>query len=460
MEIKNMSKKTLLIISALFSTTPVAYAWDSSGYYPDCRENIHFTRASEKQPELIWRNDHNILWRGDTNNEGLDAFKNGMVPKGVTRGYPEAERDHDWRCHKEDSFRSVFVSTTENLKTAIYFIDISRPGSEGWVYELHAPGGINQQLSIGGEPGSYESEISFPGGVKGRFIKQACYYIKKQLQRCEDNPNFQEPSWKESPEEVAAAVTNLARVVPKGNCETTDSSETVPAKLCPLPDMATTQYFQEGNILTKEGMYIHYDVSDRGPEKPERWIILMAGDEKSDLSHIAAKIPVTESMPDTGNVYISPDKLSSPSYPWQKKFQRWSLGVTHAADNNQIAGPVSYMHTSYLPLQGDVLLDEMAPTTMTVAEAEKGFRVTVNAPADRDSWLFTQIKNPATGQWGKFGGYQKIKAGANRTVDAKIIRSWHPEGGIFRIGLSDSVSTIEDVKPLGNTPYIEVTDKP
>nr|WP_310617939.1 hypothetical protein [Pantoea cypripedii] len=460
MEIKNMSKKTLLIISALFSTTPVAYAWDTAGYYPDCRENIHFTRASEKQPELIWRNDHNILWRGDTNNEGLDAFKNGMLPKGVTRGYPEAERDHDWRCHKEDSFRSVFVSTTENLKTAIYFIDISRPGSEGWVYEIHAPGGINQQLSIGGEPGSYESEISFPGGVKGKFIKQACYYIKKQLQRCEDNPNFQEPSWKESPEEVAAAVTNLTRVVPKGNCETTDSAETMPAGLCPLPDMATTQYFQEGNTIAKEGMYIHYDVSDRGPEKPERWILLMSGDKKSDSSHIAAKIPVTASMPDKGNVYLSPDRLSSPAYPWQKVFQRWSLGVTHAEENNQIAGPVSYFHTSYMPVTGDVLLDERTSNSMTAEEAEKGIHITVNAPAGRDSWLYTQIKNPVTGQWGNFGHYQKIKAGSYKNLDAKVIKSWHPDGGIFRIGLSESVNTIGDVQPLGNTPYIEVTDKP
>ncbi|QGY32040.1 scabin-related ADP-ribosyltransferase [Pantoea cypripedii] len=460
MEIKNMSKKTLLIISSLLSPTSVAYALDTSGYYPDCRENINFSRASEKEPELVWRNENNTLWRGDTNNEGLDAFKNGMRPKGVTREYPEAERDHDWRCHKEDSFRSVFVSTTENLKTAINFVDLYHPQKEGWVYEIHAPGGINQQLSIGGAAGTYEAEISFPGGVKGKFIKQACYYIKRQLQRCEDNPDFQEPSWKESPEEVAAAVTSLTRVVPKGHCETTDETVTMPAELCPLPDMATTQYFQEGNILAKEGMYIHYDVSDRGPEKPERWILLMSGDKKSDSSHIAVNIPITASMPDTGNVYVSPDKFSSPAYPWQKRFQRWSLGVAHAGDNNQISGPVSYLHTNYFPVKGDVLLDEMASNAITSEDAEKGVRVTVSAPVDRDSWLFTQIKNPVTGQWGLFGGYQKIKAGASKTLDAKIIRSWHPEGGIFRIGLSESVNTPGDVKPLGNTPYIEVTDKP
>ncbi|WMU75286.1 hypothetical protein OQ483_24565 (plasmid) [Enterobacter bugandensis] len=454
-----MPQKKLLLIPVLLSIMPAAYAWDTSGYYPDCKDNIDFTRASEKEPELIWRTDQNVLWRGDTRNEGLDAFKNGMIPKGIANGYTDAERDHDWRCHKADSFRSVFVSTSTKKEVAIEALEWTKPQGEGWVYEIYAPGGINQELSIGKPADTGEAEISFAGGVKGKFIKQACFYKKKQLQHCEDNPNFIEPSWKESPENVAAAQVNLKRVVPKASCDTTEPSSSTPEKLCQLPDMATTKYFQEGSKIVKEGMHINYDVSDRGSEKPERWIMLMTGEKKSDLSHIAAKVPVTASMPDKGSVYISPDMLSSPDYPWQKIFQRWSLGISHAENSYQIDGPASFMHTSYLPENGDVLLYEMTSSVMTPEEAESGFKIVVRGLADRDTWLFTQVKDPETGRWGTFGGYQKIKAGEEKNVTIKIIKQWHPDGGIFRVGLSESVNNPSEVKPVGNTPYVEVTRK-
>lgn len=107
--------------------------------------------------------------------------------------------------------------------------------------------------------------------------------------------------------------------------------------------------------------------------------------KKSDFSHIVAKVLVTVSMPDKGSVYISPDMLSSLDYPWQKIFQRWSLGISHAENSNQIEGPASFMHTSYLPENGYVLLDEMTSSVMTPEDAESGFKIVVSGLADRDT---------------------------------------------------------------------------
>lgn len=459
-----MQRITTLLLPVLLSSIPAANAAGKVAYYPDCNENFNFTRSSETEPELVWRAVHNVLWRGDTRKEGLGAFKNGLIPKGIANGNIEADQDHDWRCHRYDSFRSVFVSTSINKAVAIAALSWGNPKRDGWVYEIYAPGGIDQNLSVGETAGEGEAEISFPGGIKGKFIKQACYYIKTELQYCEDNKNFKAPSWNETPENVAAAKVSLASVVPKASCATTDSSSATPDKLCPLPDMATTKYFQEGDKIAKEGMYIHYDVSDRGPQKPTRWVMLMTGDKKSYSSFIVVKIPVTASMPDKGNIFILPEQLSSPAYLWQKTYQRWSLGISHTENNNQIEGPASFMHTKYAANNGDVLLGEMTsgvmtPSVMTPEEAEEGFRVRVAGLTDRDTWIFTQIKNPITGRWENFGNYQKIKAGFNDSLKIKIIKQWHPNGGIFRIGLSESVNSHSEVKPLGTTPIITVTRK-
>jgi len=458
--------KLIFIIPLLLSPISVAHAIDTSGSYPDCNDNINYARASEKEPVLVWRTENNVLWRGDTSDQGLKAFKEGVLPKGFLKGYPEKEQDHDWRCHKEDSFRSVFVSTTENLKTAINFVDFYHPKKEGYVYEIHAPGGINQQLSIGAPAGSYESEISFPGGVKGKYIKRACYYIKRELDHCVENDDFVEPTWGEKPQDISAVTTNFTRIVPKADCEISELQPSTPELLCLIPNMATTKYFQEGNEIEKKGMFINYDVSDRGPKKPTRWIMLMTGDKKTDFSHIAAKIPVTDDMPDKGSVFIPADKLSSPAFPWQRIFQRWALGISHAADNHQIDGPVSYMHTSYLPATGALLYGnhwggDGTPDRMTIEKAANGFKIEVTAPRDRDTYLFIQNKNTATGQWGSFAGPSfKIKAGTEPTIEMYIFKDWlTPGGGVARIGLSESVDNPTLVKPIGNTPFIEITDK-
>jgi len=450
-----MLQKKLLLIPVLLSIIPTAYAWDTAGEYPDCQDNINFTRASEKEPELIWRTEQNVLWRGDTSNQGLKAFSEGVLPKGFLAGYPEKEQDHDWRCHRWSSSRSVFVSTTEKLTQAISFVK-----EKGYVYEIYAPGGINQQLSVGAPSGGHEAEISFPGGVEGKYIKQAHYYINGKYDHTVKNDGYQEPTWLEKPDNVSAVTTDFSRIVPKADCDITVTQNSTPTPLCRLPNMATATYFQEGGKLVKEGMHINYDVSDRGPEKPERWVILMTGEKKSDSSHIAAKVPVTASMPDKGSVYISPDMLSSPYYPMQKVYQRWSLGISHAENKNQIEGPASFMHTSYLPKRGDVLLEEKTSSVMTQEDAsESGFNIIVSGLIDRDTWLFTQVKDPYTGGWGTVTKHQKIQAGENKYVTIKITKQWHPDGGIYRIGLSEGANSSSEVKPVGNTPYVEVTGK-
>ncbi|WP_413792452.1 MULTISPECIES: scabin-related ADP-ribosyltransferase [unclassified Pseudomonas] len=79
-----------------------------------------------------------------------------------------------------------------------------------WVYEFTAPHGIDQVQS--GGPFPKEQEISFPGGVKARFIKQACH--KDDLSKCRPNPNYREPTGRESMQDVAATSINWNRLNP------------------------------------------------------------------------------------------------------------------------------------------------------------------------------------------------------------------------------------------------------
>src|SRR5450830_1639943 len=107
-------------------------------------------------PSLHWRTDMDTLYRGDTTDQGLEAFQVGLLPKAVN--FPENEWMYDWFRHGAGAGRSVYSSTTRSQQIAQSF-------AKEWVFEFKAPHGIDQEKS--GGPIVNEEEISFPGGVKG-----------------------------------------------------------------------------------------------------------------------------------------------------------------------------------------------------------------------------------------------------------------------------------------------------
>lgn len=153
------------------------------------------------RPTLIWRTDMDTLYRGDTTHQGLGAFQDGLLPKSVD--FSEDEWMYDWFNHGAGAQRSVYSSTTRSQRIAQSF-------AKEWVFEFKAPHGIDQTRS--GGPISNEEEISYPGGVKGIFIKQACK--KTNLADCVVNPNYREPSGHETMLEVAAVRIDWNKLIP------------------------------------------------------------------------------------------------------------------------------------------------------------------------------------------------------------------------------------------------------
>ncbi|TWC10511.1 MULTISPECIES: hypothetical protein [unclassified Pseudomonas] len=153
------------------------------------------------QPLLRWRTDLDTLYRGDTTNQGLEAFRDGLLPKSVA--FPEATWMYDWFKHGAGAQRSVYSSTTRSQRIAQSF-------ANEWVFEFKAPHGIDQQES--GGPIIGEEEISYPGGVKGQFIKQACK--KTDLTDCVANLGYHEPSGHETMLEVAATPIDWSKITP------------------------------------------------------------------------------------------------------------------------------------------------------------------------------------------------------------------------------------------------------
>ncbi|UVM60338.1 hypothetical protein [Pseudomonas sp. B21-010] len=154
----------------------------------------------DTKPSLHWRTDMGTLYRGDTTDQGLGAFQDGILPKAA--GFPIPEWMYDWWSHGAGAGKSVYSSTTRDQSLAQRF-------AKEWVYEIKAPHGIDQDASGGAVS---EQEISFPGGVKREFIRQACK--KDNLADCEANQNYREPTGHESPLEVAAVSIEWSRITP------------------------------------------------------------------------------------------------------------------------------------------------------------------------------------------------------------------------------------------------------
>lgn len=125
------------------------------------------------------------------------------------------------------------------------------------------------------------------------------------------------------------------------------------------------------------------------------------------------------------------------------------VGLSKAADSVENIRFLGNAPLIKFMAPGDVELVDTPVTSVT--RANDGGRVWYQAPSDRDVWIYAQVKRTTFG-WGIFGSYRKVAAGSSGSVLVPIIKSWHREGGVFRVCLSDSVNMPGSVKPIGNTP--------
>ncbi|WP_049660318.1 hypothetical protein [Kitasatospora sp. MY 5-36] len=160
--------------------------------------------VKETRPKLTWRSDQDVLWRGSNRTPEV-IFADGLRPQGEKT--PEDQRQYNWVSQVDRSTpETVFSGASRDQSVAVDF--------GAWIYEVHAPWGIDQEAS-----GTYttmfglyrgEQEITFPGGIKSRFIKDAC---PRDGGACQSNPNY-DPSGADQPQDVAAVTIDWARLWP------------------------------------------------------------------------------------------------------------------------------------------------------------------------------------------------------------------------------------------------------
>ncbi|MBT2404132.1 MULTISPECIES: hypothetical protein [unclassified Streptomyces] len=145
-----------------------------------------------------WRDDHNTLWRGDTRENVEELFKAGFTPRGdeltpladyIVKGGGQNTAHLSTSCEKWVAQKFATYGTAKT----------------GWVYEIDAPGGIDVNATARNNgyqsPYLWNKEIDFPGGVEGRYIKQACKFhlVKTDPETkvntyenlgCKDNQDF------------------------------------------------------------------------------------------------------------------------------------------------------------------------------------------------------------------------------------------------------------------------------
>ncbi|MFD3538462.1 hypothetical protein ACFWUQ_03050 [Streptomyces sp. NPDC058662] len=147
-----------------------AWDWWRTTTDPSIARPVAAAAAAERWQ---WRTDVNTLWRGDTRETVEEIFETGFTPRGeqVT---PLAEY-----IVKGGGQNSAHLSTSCEKWVAQKFATYGSART-GWVYEIHAPGGIDvnatARLNDYSSPYLWNKEIDFPGGVKGRYIKGACKF--------------------------------------------------------------------------------------------------------------------------------------------------------------------------------------------------------------------------------------------------------------------------------------------
>ncbi|WP_329381935.1 hypothetical protein OG625_18375 [Streptomyces sp. NBC_01351] len=145
-----------------------AWDWFSTTTNPFIAYAVQATAQSEN---WHWRADDNTLWRGDTRENVEELFRTGFTPRG-DQLIPLAEY-----IVKGGGQTSAHLSTSCEKWVAEKFATYGS-AKTGWVYEIEAPGGIDVNSTAWANgyesPYLWNKEIDFPGGVEGRFIKQAC----------------------------------------------------------------------------------------------------------------------------------------------------------------------------------------------------------------------------------------------------------------------------------------------
>ncbi|MCJ1678820.1 hypothetical protein MTF65_15990 [Streptomyces sp. APSN-46.1] len=154
--------------------------------------------AAARAEDWQWRDDHNTLWRGDTRETVEDLFRTGFTPRGAELT-PLSEY-----IVKGGGQNTAHLSTSCEKWVAQKFATYGA-AKTGWVYEIDAPGGIDVNATAWKSgytsPYLWNKEIDFPGGVEGRYIKQACKYhlVKTDPETkvntyenlgCKDNAHF------------------------------------------------------------------------------------------------------------------------------------------------------------------------------------------------------------------------------------------------------------------------------
>ncbi|NKY48145.1 scabin-related ADP-ribosyltransferase [Nocardia cerradoensis] len=107
-----------------------------------------------------WRTDNEPLYRSD-NRPPAVIFDEGFSPRDPSFT--------DLSQYVEDDVPSAFVSTSTRE-------DIGEEFGGRFTYELDAPGGIDVNETLGAHTMEYESEVAFPGGIRGEFIVGARSY--------------------------------------------------------------------------------------------------------------------------------------------------------------------------------------------------------------------------------------------------------------------------------------------
>ncbi|MEU6315623.1 hypothetical protein [Streptomyces sp. NPDC047014] len=147
-----------------------AWDWWRTTTAPSLARPVAEAAADERWQ---WRSDVNTLWRGDTRETVEQIFATGFTPRGETVT-PLAEY-----IVKGGGQNSAHLSTSCEKWVAQKFATYGS-AKTGWVYEIHAPGGIDVNatalLNTYSSPYLWNKEVDFPGGVKGRYIKGACKF--------------------------------------------------------------------------------------------------------------------------------------------------------------------------------------------------------------------------------------------------------------------------------------------
>lgn len=106
-------------------------------------------------PKTVWRDTMEPLWRLD-DRPPEQIFEEGFRPRNAAN--TNLER------HVVENQPSAYVATTRNADLTL---------TRQFRYEIHAPGGVDVDRTIGRVLYPGEEEVAFPGGLEARFIKGA-----------------------------------------------------------------------------------------------------------------------------------------------------------------------------------------------------------------------------------------------------------------------------------------------